>query len=237
MPLFENNLSPYLTIVEATEPAAPAAGQQRVYIDSTTHLLKRTDSSGGDVTIEGLTNPMSAVGDTIQGTVAGAPARLAAPLAGKVLTGAGVTTPMVYAYPPGYELDYVENTAGNTDITATTEATANTFVTGSAVAYDGSTAVIIECFSPELRPGAAAADNISLYLYDGASSIGLIGFHLSSAAAPENHSMLVRRRLTPSNATHTYSIRAAVSTGTGRFTTGAGGNAAIMPGYIRITKV
>ncbi len=54
MPLFENNLSPYLTIVEATEPAAPSAGQQRLYIDSTTHLLKATNSSGTDRTIEGV---------------------------------------------------------------------------------------------------------------------------------------------------------------------------------------
>ncbi len=53
MPLFENNLSPYLTIVEATEPAAPSAGQQRLYIDSTTHLLKATNSSGTDRTVEG----------------------------------------------------------------------------------------------------------------------------------------------------------------------------------------
>jgi hypothetical protein len=52
--LFENNLSPYLTIVEATEPAAPSAGQQRLYIDSTTHLLKATNSSGTDRTIEGV---------------------------------------------------------------------------------------------------------------------------------------------------------------------------------------
>ncbi len=54
MPLFENNLSPYLTIVEATEPSAPSAGQQRLYIDSTTHLLKATNSSGTDRTIEGV---------------------------------------------------------------------------------------------------------------------------------------------------------------------------------------
>ncbi len=54
MTAFENNLSPYLTIVEATEPAAPSAGQQRIYIDSTTHLLKATNSSGTDRTIEGV---------------------------------------------------------------------------------------------------------------------------------------------------------------------------------------
>lgn len=47
-----DNPFPSILILEGTEPAAPSAGQQRVYIDSTTHKLKRTDSSGTDVTIE-----------------------------------------------------------------------------------------------------------------------------------------------------------------------------------------
>lgn len=49
-----DNAFPSILITEGTEPAAPAAGKQRLYIDSTTHLLKRTDSSGTDVTIEGV---------------------------------------------------------------------------------------------------------------------------------------------------------------------------------------
>jgi len=44
---------PSLLITEGTEPSAPAAGKQRLYIDSTSHKLKRTDSSGVDVTVEG----------------------------------------------------------------------------------------------------------------------------------------------------------------------------------------
>lgn len=47
-----DNLFPSLLLVEGTEPAAPAAGTQRLYIDSTTHLLKATNSSGTDRTIE-----------------------------------------------------------------------------------------------------------------------------------------------------------------------------------------
>ena len=47
-----DNPYPSLLITEGTEPSAPAAGKQRIYIDSTTHLLKRTDSGGVDVTIE-----------------------------------------------------------------------------------------------------------------------------------------------------------------------------------------
>jgi hypothetical protein len=48
-----DNAFPSLLITEGTEPSAPAAGKQRLYIDSTTHLLKATNSSGTDRTIEG----------------------------------------------------------------------------------------------------------------------------------------------------------------------------------------
>lgn len=47
-----DNPFPSVLVTEGTEPSAPAAGKQRLYIDSTTHKLKRTDSSGTDVTIE-----------------------------------------------------------------------------------------------------------------------------------------------------------------------------------------
>jgi hypothetical protein len=47
-----DNAFPSILITEGTEPSAPAAGKQRLYIDSSTHKLKRTDSSGTDVTIE-----------------------------------------------------------------------------------------------------------------------------------------------------------------------------------------
>jgi len=47
-----DNAFPSVLITEGTEPSAPAAGKQRLYIDSTTHLLKATNSSGTDRTIE-----------------------------------------------------------------------------------------------------------------------------------------------------------------------------------------
>lgn len=57
-----DNAFPSILITEGTEPSAPAAGKQRLYIDSTTHKLKRTDSSGVDVTIE------STAGNTLSRT-------------------------------------------------------------------------------------------------------------------------------------------------------------------------
>lgn len=54
-----DNAYPSILIEEATEPSAPAAGHQRLYIDSTTHKLKATNSSGTDRTIEGTGNSLS----------------------------------------------------------------------------------------------------------------------------------------------------------------------------------
>jgi len=54
-----DNAFPSILITEGTEPSAPAAGKQRLYIDSTTHLLKATNSSGVDRNIEA-----SAIGGT-----------------------------------------------------------------------------------------------------------------------------------------------------------------------------
>lgn len=54
LPTASDNPFPSLLITEGTEPTAPAAGKQRLYIDSTTHLLKATNSSGTDRTVEGM---------------------------------------------------------------------------------------------------------------------------------------------------------------------------------------
>lgn len=135
------------------------------------------------------------------------------------------------------EIDYIEFTA-NVSPTATTEATANTVVTGSPVTYDGVTVVMIEFFCVNARPDVANGASISFWLYDGSSSIGRIGFISASAAlGGQNVPVRLARRLKPSAATHTYSIRASVSGGTGLVTGGAGGLGNTMPGFIRITEV
>lgn len=89
-----DNPFPSILIEESTEPSAPAAGHQRLYIDSTSHKLKRTDSSGTDVTIEGIANPMTTAGDVIYGGASGTPTRLAIGTAGQVLkVNSGATAP------------------------------------------------------------------------------------------------------------------------------------------------
>lgn len=123
------------------------------------------------------------------------------------------------------ELSYVQFTS-SVAITATTEATADTVVTAGAVSVDGSTPIIIEFYSP----GCDA--NIAIVIYDGSSTIGGVCAFTQTAAAFMN----VRKRITPSNGSHTYSVRAYKSSGTPSVTAGAGGSGNNMPGFIRITR-
>lgn len=135
------------------------------------------------------------------------------------------------------ELDYTEFTATVTP-TATTEATANTVVTAGAETLDGSTKILIEFFCPNARADVGAAGrDMKFWLYDGASSIGQIALVSSASTTGNRAPIRVARRLTPSAASHTYSIRASVSAGTGQVNAGAGGAGNEVPGFIRITTI
>lgn len=135
-----------------------------------------------------------------------------------------------------YRVDYVAYTS-STNVSQTAEGSADTIVTANGVAFDGSTIARIDFFVPRARPAASAGANLEFVLYDGASSIGLLGRIFSAAATSANVAVKLEHYLTPSNATHTYSIRAIVSTGTGVVAGGAGGSGAIMPGFIAIYKL
>ncbi len=148
----------------------------------------------------------------------------------------GWTTPSGSADLAGKELDYVQITS-NVNVTATTEATANTIVTGSSVAYDGSTVVMVEFWANHSGP-AAGANDIRFWLYDGSSSIGFMGYQQADGSGQIQYgTMHAMRRITPSNASHTYSVRASVSGSTGVVAAGAGGSGNVAPAFIRITRV
>ena len=135
-----------------------------------------------------------------------------------------------------YSGTYVEFTS-TVACTATTEATANTVVTAGAVTFNGTDIVLIEfyCFAWDLNSTTA---NARIVLYDGASSIGQMWQStLIAASGSTSAGIYVARRLTPSNASHTYSIRGYVTVAsTFDVGAGAGGNGNGMPGWIRITR-
>lgn len=137
----------------------------------------------------------------------------------------------------GKELDYVETTS-NTSVTATSEGTANTVVTGNSVAYDGSTIILVEFSAYAMRADInAAARTLTLVLTDGGTALGWLGEIDTSVSASVIAPVRVSRRLTPTAASHTYDVRAYVNAGTGVVYAGAGGSGAAMPAYLRITRV
>ena len=139
-----------------------------------------------------------------------------------------------------YEVDYTQFTSPVT-ITATTEAGATTIVTATGVAFDGSTVGIVEFFTPYLQPSTNAGDSIVLCLFDdtggGAASIGKPGQETTPASSALRTPTFVAVRLTPSNATHTFSMRAFRVTANGTVSAGAGGVGNTSPGFIRILKL
>lgn len=143
--------------------------------------------------------------------------------ANKVFNGAGGQT-----FPPGYEFDYAENTAGLT-VTPTTDATATAYITGNAVTYDGTTRVRVDFFAAS--SAITSGQLIVINLYDGSTDLGRV-----AAIDALSMSIILTRFLTPSAAAHTYSIRAWKTAGTATLTAGAGGTATYMPSWYRITK-
>lgn len=227
-------------------PAANTVPDGSIYSCSTHSLIYKSNFAGNSwatwasLTGTGLTDPMTTRGDSMYRNASNVTDRLPIPAAGQVLGRVG--SDLGSLYPPGYEFDYMAFTSP-VSITATSEATANTVVTGSAVTYDGSTVVMVEFFCPYGSTPPADAAQLNTWLYDGSSSIGRLeyrqndGNHNAGGDTPSASAVFGSRRLTPSNASHTYSVRSSVSTGTGSMGAGAGGNAAVMPGFIRITKV
>src|SRR5262245_36848294 len=139
--------------------------------------------------------------------------------------------------PPAFvspDLGYAETTA-TTTVSAAGEGAAQAIVTLPAITFDGTTKIEIEAFFPQAGTSVANG-TLWGYLFDGGTSIGIIG---AAAAASGNPTApwILRRRLTPSAGSHTYGIRASITGGNGTIICGAGGAGTRMPGYIKATRV
>ncbi len=194
--------------------------------------IMRLDAVGGMTATDSI---WDASGDLAVGTGADTAAKLAKGAAGTVPT-AGAST-LAYAYPPGYEFDYVAKTS-DTSITATTEGTADTCITGGSITYDGSTTVVIEAFSPNVRPDTGAAGrNIRIAILEDATVVGhaVVQTNASGTFATP---VTLRVRRTPASGAKVMYIKAWVSAGTGTFGGGAGGSdTSYVAAFLRITKV
>lgn len=156
---------------------------------------------------------------------------------GMVLEVASGASPGVqWDLPSGHEFSYAEITSSVT-VSATAAASANDVVTTSAVSYDGSTAVMIEFFAPFGECGSGAGTFLICNLFDGSTDLGRIATVRNVAAQLLQVPIIGKRRLTPSNASHTYNIKAWRVSANGSIGAAAGGTDTTLPAYIRVTKV
>lgn len=227
--------------------------QLYVYVNGTPTLpdgsvaedfIGATFSNGAFVVGRGVKIPVKlSAGDTVelyfaQATAAGqaAQAQYTWLAVTKVQTGpVGATGPTGPANTGGgAPLAYTEFTATVT-VSAVTEAGANTVVTAGAITATGVDPIMVEFYSPAVvMPGSLSAQVI-LVLYDGAASIGVIGQSLNPSGSGAGYNpVLVRRKLTPSAGSHTYSIRAYAVSPNGEVRAGVGGLGIYQPGYIKI---
>jgi hypothetical protein len=93
-----DNPFPSVLFRETVDPANPAAGDQRLFVD-TDHLLKLRDSAGTVTTFgpSGMSDPMTTRGDMIVRNASNVTARLGRGTAGQVLTSDG--TDLAWATP------------------------------------------------------------------------------------------------------------------------------------------
>lgn len=158
-------------------------------------------------------------------------------ISGTVTSGTAIITA---ALPPGHQFDYVEKTTQVT-VAGTAEGGETTVVTGSSVAYDGSTAVWIEFFCPRVAVSPSAAGRgVIVTLYEDSTVLGRFGLLVPTFVSGLTHiePMKLERKVTPSNASHTYTVKAWKSTSGDvvTFDFGNSGSGVEVPGFIRITK-
>ena len=130
---------------------------------------------------------------------------------------------------------HIEQTTGLSNVPASTEATANVIVTmPSAIAFTAEPHLIV-FFCPSLRPALTLGATLTICLFDGSTALGNLGFLQNPGSGSPRLPMYAAKRLTPTAATHQYSVRAFASGG-GLIDAGAGGSGTIMPIFLRITK-
>jgi hypothetical protein len=129
------------------------------------------------------------------------------------------------------EVDYVQITSDVT-ISATTQAGANTIVTGTSRAYEA-VPHLIEFFAARVMAGISS--NTVINLWDGSTDLGRLA-QISNAAtgATGGGTISAATRITPTAATHQYIIKGWRDSANGTVNAASG---TWLPAFIRITRV
>lgn len=139
-----------------------------------------------------------------------------------------------WVVPPGTELGYDQITA-NVSVVSTTEATGTTIITCGAHTFDG-TPVIAHFFASAVSSPTNPSTFTVVSLFEGATQIGRLCTVLTGATPATQAPGVGFLRFTPTAASHTYTVTAFASAGTGGVTAGAGGTGTAVPAFIRFTK-
>lgn len=127
------------------------------------------------------------------------------------------------------EIDYVEVTTDK-NITATTAATAETFITGNSKTYDGNTRIKIEFWTQMAAPASGSWAVINLWQDStDLGRIGQIGITSSNGGTIKGEFYT-----TPSSGSHTYYIKAWTTSGTAVLYAASASSA--LPSFLRITR-
>lgn len=112
----------------------------------------------------------------------------------------------------GQTLDVVERST-DLSLSATSAATAATYITGNALTFDGSTKVLIEIQVPFTNASAGNQSNINIW--EDSTDLGAVCFCIAGMPA---RGAVVR---TPSAGNHTYTVKAWKTAGSVQLSAGA----------------
>lgn len=181
-----DNIFPSMLYLEGTTPSSPSAGQQRLFVRSSDHVLCMVNSSGTVTPLSGsLTNPMTTAGDIIVADTGGTPIRLAKGSDSTVLTMSASTHLPVWQAASGglgfSQLGYT--TAGGSQETMVQYRWHTKKITLSATSMICSISAHIQGLSSqaELLRWAVWSDNAGTPQYVQAGTG--IGFYLQTAVA------------------------------------------------------
>lgn len=149
-----------------------------------------------------------------------------------VVASSGASKKILATGLPGALISYDEKTT-DTAISSNNAASPNTVITATAATFDG--APVWAEFGCSRIDAPGSTNSMVIFLMEGATNLGRLTVISGSGivAIP----VLLRRRFTPSAASHTYSIAAYCTAGSGTVEAGAGGGSGIqMPVYLQFTK-
>lgn len=133
------------------------------------------------------------------------------------------------------EIGYDEITA-SVFPTATSSVTANTVIAGSAYTFDGKP-VIMEFHADNVGvPTGTVGLSIAVGLFEGATLINFANMETPATGSQFTAPFNFKLRFTPTAASHTYSIKAWVTSGTGAVFAGTRAGGGNGPAYLRFTR-